>query len=90
MERKIIPGDDILEYYGRAPQALKMAVSDLLEGDVESYVCLKLNEEHVLTSSLHCSAITGQMMLASVLRNLTKDYGRIWLLRLLEELQRVV
>lgn len=86
----MIPGDDILEYYSRAPQALKLAISELLEGDADSYICLKLNEEHIVTSSLHCSAVTGHVMLASVLRNLTKDYGRIWLLQLLEKLQNVV
>ena len=90
MGEAAIPGDDILEYYGKAPWPLKLAISDLLRNKVEGYVCLKIDKKHEVTTSVSCSAITGQVMLISVLRNLTKDYGRVWLLQLLSELQKIM
>lgn len=77
---KYIPNDDIMDYYMKAPENIKRAVSDLLETEnIESYIALQSDKEHVVTSSMYCSAVTSQVMLISLFRSLTEDYGRIWL-----------
>lgn len=86
----IIPGDDILEYYGKADQAVKVVITDLLNGTAEAYLCSKIDKDHMVTSSVSSSAITAQVMLISLLREFTKDYGRIWLLQLLDALKKEI
>lgn len=87
---EIIPGDDILDFYSRASQSVKMVVTDLLKEDAEGYICSKIDKRHMVTSSVSCSALTSQVMLVSLLRDFSKDYGRLWLLHLLETLRTEV
>jgi len=84
----VIPGDDILDYYSKADQSMKMVITDLLKEDTEGYLCARIDNVHMVTSSVSSSAMTAQVMLISLLREFTKDYGRIWLLQLLDALRK--
>lgn len=87
---EVIPSDDILEYYGRAEKSVKIVITDLLKEGAVGYLCSKIDDRHVVTSSVSCSAITAQMMLISLLRDFTKDYGRVWILQLLDALKKEI